>query len=182
MATFQSVVLIVAIVILVILLIIIGIILYYQKYSSPWPPKTPMCPDYWIAVPGTEATVSQLKNFDDIRFNYNDITDGKFDASGAVCVNVKKLGKNNPTGGQYLVKDFTGSLYEGPSGDCEKFKYAHQHGISWDGVTYGTKYNPCDPSYNGVVEHDAAKKAAASGGQCYLSSMTFSSLGNSLVG
>jgi hypothetical protein len=181
MATFQSVVLVIAIVILVILLIIIGIILYYQKYSSPWPPKTPMCPDYWIAVPGTEAEASKIKNFDDIRFNYNDITSGKFDPSGSVCVNVKNLGRSSPAGGNYLVKDFTGSGFEGASGDCEKYKWAKQHGISWDGITYGTKYTPCDPSYNGVSEHAASVKAAATGGQCYLSSMTFSNLGSSLV-
>lgn len=180
MATFQSVVLITAIIILLILLVIVAVILYYQQYSAPWPPKTPLCPDYWAAVPGTVESVSQIQNFDDIQFDYNDISGNSFDASGAVCVNVKKLGKCPATGGNYLVKDFKNG-YEGASGDCQKYKWAKSCGVSWDGITYGTKYTPCDPSYNGVAEHSAAKKDASSGGQCYLSSMTFSSLGNSLV-
>jgi hypothetical protein len=180
MATFQSVVLIVAIVILVILLIMIGFILYYQKYSAPWPPKTPMCPDYWIAVPGTVDSVSNLQNFDDIQFNYNDILDGKFDASGAVCVNVKKLGNSKcaSNGSKYLVKDFTGANYEGPKGSCEKYKYATDCGISWDGITYGRKDTPCNSSNNG----SGNGSGSVNGGQCYLSSMSFSHLGNSLIG
>lgn len=176
MATFQSVVLITAIIILIVLLIVVGIAMYYKTYTEPWPPKTPLCPDYWAAVPGTVESVSKITNFDDIQFNYDDITNGKFDASGAVCVNVKKLGKCPATNGNYLVKDFTGPSFEGPKGDCSKYKWAKECGISWDGITYGTKFTPCEDEYNKYNHPNAY-----SGGKCYLSSLTFSSLGNSLV-
>ena len=159
-------------------LIIIAIALYYQTYSAPWPPKTPLCPDYWVAVPGTVNSVGKLTNFDDIQFNPEDISDAAFDASGAVCVNVKNLGTCPAQGGKYLVKDFSGDSYQGSSGACQKLQWAKKCGVSWDGITYGTKYSPCDANYK---PNDGTSADGSKSGQCYLSSLTFSSLGNSVV-
>ena len=181
MATFQSLVLITAIVILIILLVIIGIALFYQTYSAPWPPKTPLCPDYWVAVPGTVDSVSKMADAGNLPFNYADLSGNSFDVSGAVCVNIKNIGTcSAASGSKYLVKDFTGSGFEGSNGACQKYKWAKGCGVSWDGITYGTKFSPCDPSYSSFLTGGSSSNGK--GGQCYLSSMSFSSLGNTLVG
>lgn len=180
MATFQSVVLITAIVILIIFLIVIGISLYYQHNSAPWPPKTPLCPDYWVAIPN-DVDPSTITNWHDVKFNYGDIGNGTFDASGAKCVNVKDLGTCPAPQGQHMVMDFSTGAYKGDSGLCQKYKWAHKCGVSWDGITYGTKYTPCDPSYLSG-DSSAMHTKRPVGGQCYLSSSTFTNLGHSLVG
>jgi hypothetical protein len=63
--------------------------------------------------------------------------------NGAKCVNVKNLG----TCGTKEM-DFTVSPYSGSGGNCQKYNWAAGCNVSWDGITYGTQYSPCDPSYN----------------------------------
>jgi hypothetical protein len=115
MATFQNIVLFVAIIILIIALVIIGIALSYSK-DKQWPPMTPSCPDYWL-----------------------------MDGSGnnATCTNVKDLGtcpSNN--GQQHLTMNFNVAPYTGSQGLCNKYKWANNCGVTWDGITYGVA-NPC---------------------------------------
>jgi hypothetical protein len=115
MEGFQKVVLFSAIIILIIILIVIGIALNYAK-NKEWPPMIPDCPDYWI-----------------------------IDGSGnnTTCINVKDLGTCPPnSGNKHLVMNFNTSTFTGSQGICNKYKWATNCGLSWDGITYGVN-NPC---------------------------------------
>lgn len=62
------------------------------------------------------------------------------DSSGKVaCLNVQNLGKC--TGAFYPDEP----QYSGADGLCNKYKWASNCGIQWDGVTYGVD-NPCSAS------------------------------------
>ena len=60
------------------------------------------------------------------------------DGSGAkaICKNNRKLGSCGD-------QKFNTNKYTGDQGLCNKYKWAHKCGVSWDGVTYGIP-NPCD--------------------------------------
>jgi len=118
MATFQSIVLIIAIVLLIICLIIIGVSLVGARKSKTWPPMIGECPDYWT------------------------------DISGNKCSNVLDLGictSNNPGPDGHEVMDFSGDVFAGSNGNCAKFMWSNKCGVSWDGITYGYgEKNPCE--------------------------------------
>lgn len=117
MNNFQKIVLVIAIIILLALLVFIGISLKSQQLNN-WPPVIGDCPDYWVDTSG----------------------------NGGNCVNVKNLGTCPSTiSGKPLIMDFSGSTYTGSSGLCNKYNYAKNCGLSWDGVTYGgSDNNPCN--------------------------------------
>ena len=50
------------------------------------------------------------------------------------CSNIHSLGTCNFD----EPKDFTNNIYIGDSGDCEKYKWAKNCGVSWDGITNKT--------------------------------------------
>ena len=115
MASFQKTILFVAIVVLIIALVMVGFALLYAKNIN-WPPMTPACPDYW-----------------------------SIDGSGnnATCINVKDLGTCRAQNGQrHLTMNFNNAPYTGSQGLCNKYKWANNCGLSWDGITYGVN-NPC---------------------------------------
>jgi len=115
MEGFQKIVLIVAIIVLIIALIFIGITMSSKKNTS-WPPILQDCPDYW-----------------------------NIDGSGnnTTCTNVKDLGTCPPkSGDKQLIMNFNSSVFSGDSGTCNKFKWAKNCNVSWDGITYGVN-NPC---------------------------------------
>jgi hypothetical protein len=119
MEGFQKIVLFSAIIILIIALVIIGVALAYSTNQQEWPPMTPECPDYWI-----------------------------MDGSGnnSTCTNVKDLGTCPPNGSdKHLVMNFNGPLFTGSNGDCMKYRFSTNCGLSWDGITYGVN-NPCQTS------------------------------------
>ena len=116
MEGFQKIVLFAAIIILIIALVIIGIALTYAQ-DQTWPPMVPDCPDYWV-----------------------------MDGSGnnATCTNVQDLGSCPPTNGsQHLVMNFNTPAFTGSQGSCNKYSWARNCGVSWDGITYGVN-NPCN--------------------------------------
>ena len=53
------------------------------------------------------------------------------------CVNVHNLGKCSKR-----TVDFTTPEFSGSDGLCNKYTWANNCGVSWDGITYGVK-NPC---------------------------------------
>jgi hypothetical protein len=115
MATFQKIILVIAIVILILALVVIGIALSYSK-AQIWPPMVPACPDYW-----------------------------SIDGSGnnATCINVKDLGTCPPNSGSaHLTMNFNNPPYTGSQGNCSKYTWATNCGVTWDGITYGVS-NPC---------------------------------------
>ena len=57
---------------------------------------------------------------------------------GSNCVNVQKLGTCTNTD----VMDFTLPTFKGVDGACNKYTWATNCGVSWDGITYGVS-NPC---------------------------------------
>ena len=67
------------------------------------------------------------------------------DGSGnnATCRNIKDLGTCPPNSGQkHLTMNFNVSPYTGTQGACNKYNWANNCGVSWDGITYGVT-NPC---------------------------------------
>lgn len=115
MASFQKIVLISAVVILLISLIFIGLALR-QKRKQNWPPLIPECPDYW-------EVSGQGKN--------------------TVCTNIKDLGScPAESGKKHLTMNFNSPQFLGSTGLCNKYKWANNCKVSWDGVTYGAA-NPC---------------------------------------
>lgn len=116
MEGFQKIVLITAVIILVVILIVIGVSLAGAKDEN-WPPLVPECPDFWT-----------------------------IDGSGnnTRCINVKDLGVCPPRSGQqHLVMNFNLPLFTGSDEMCQKYKWASNCGVSWDGITYG-RDNPCN--------------------------------------
>lgn len=111
-SSFQKYLIIFTLVVLIICLIIIGATIQKSKSSGDWPPEYPECPDYFNVINSTET--------------------------GAICKNTKKLGLKRCHG----IADFTGSTFSGKYGLCNKYKWADNCKVSWDGITYG-KDNPC---------------------------------------
>jgi len=117
MATFQAIVSITAIVTLVLIFILVLLALQFAKNNGVWPPVLSQCPDYWV---------DQSTN-------------------GSKCVNVKDLGTcHASTSGAHTIMDFSTPNYRGSNGLCQKYNWATNCGISWDGITYGVT-NPCAP-------------------------------------
>ena len=115
MASFQKIVLVSAIVFLIIALIIIGISLHYSRDTN-WPPNIASCPDWWI-----------------------------MDGSGnnQKCINRKDLGTCKPNGSsQHQEMNFNIPAFTGSNGTCNKYTWAKNCDLSWDGITYGVD-NPC---------------------------------------
>lgn len=114
--SFQKIILILAIIILLISLVVIGITLGYSK-SKININKAPVCPDYWTV--------------DDS------------DPNNIKCTNTQNLGTCPATAGSSnLEMNFGVAPYIGANGNCSKYTWATNCGISWDGITYGVP-NPC---------------------------------------
>lgn len=105
-----------------ILYVALIIVVYYQLIkiksadkAKTWPPVVAQCPDYWEA----------------------------HGENGSNCVNVKNLGTcPAKTGETHLSMDFSGADYTGTMGKCNKYKWANNCGILWEGVNFGAD-NPC---------------------------------------
>ena len=120
MASFQSIVVIIAIILLIGCLIFIGIALSKTKNDGQWPPIVGECPDYWVDTSG----------------------------NGSNCVNVRNLGTCKTGGngvspaGKNIAMNFTVAPYIGSAGTCTKYTWANSCGVTWDGITSGIS-NPC---------------------------------------
>ena len=57
------------------------------------------------------------------------------DASNNRCTNPMNLGT-------CTTLNLSDSRYQGSTGACNKYNWAKQCGVSWDGITYGVK-SPC---------------------------------------
>lgn len=112
---FQGIVLTIAIVVLIIVLVFVGIALSKSKKTAQWPPIVGNCPDYWMDRSG----------------------------NGTSCFNYQSLGTcNKPSSDDDNVMNFNTSPYNTPEGNCAKYTWAKNCGVSWDGITYGAP-NPC---------------------------------------
>lgn len=99
---------------LIVLIICLIIIGATIQYSKngTWPPEYPECPDYFDVVSSSPT--------------------------GSICNNKLKLGQPRCQG----IMDFSGPTFSGTAGLCNKYKWATNCKISWDGITYGVD-NPC---------------------------------------
>lgn len=116
MANFQKMTLIFAGVLLLICIVIILLIFLFPNTKQVWPPLVANCPDYFTDENG----------------------------DGSKCENNLRLGildKPNCKG----PYNFNTSPYIGSGGNCEKYNWANNCGLTWDGITYGVK-NPCTAS------------------------------------
>jgi hypothetical protein len=116
--SFQRITIVIFIVLLIGILIFLAYMISKSKSGKPWPPIVSSCPDYWEDI----------------------IPEGKTSETyiaGSNCTNTKHLGSP-------LEKsmDFSANEYIGANGLCNKYTWAKDHEISWDGITYGVP-NPC---------------------------------------
>lgn len=115
MASFQKIVLLTAIIFLIVALVIIGISLHYSR-DLVWPPTIASCPDWWV-----------------------------MDGSGnnQKCINIKDLGTcKSDSNLEHQEMNFNTSVFTGSNGTCNKYNWAKNCDLSWDGITYGVP-NPC---------------------------------------
>lgn len=123
--TFQKIVLTIAIVLLIGMLIVINISLTSATASMMWPPIKTDCPDYWEDLSGNGSQCFNIKDIGTCP-SY----EPKFDANRKPLVS--------------STMNFSGALYTGPNGLCEKKKWAKRCNVEWDGITYGYGINnPC---------------------------------------
>lgn len=94
-------------IILVIVLIVFAILIYNSKYGMKFPPVNAECPDYWETIAKTDGT------------------------SGSLCSNDKNIGN----GSCENKIDFSGPMWTGVNGLCQKQKWASKCEQVWDGVT-----------------------------------------------
>jgi hypothetical protein len=133
---FQSTSLAIALAILVFSVIVIAIILY--TVTDPYPPMVDACPDYWTTSTYLGANESKCDATD---FGCcSDYATPKNDAEGSncpvKCYNAHDLGKPSSTcTSKPKEMDFSGDIYKGSSGICNKQKWASECGITWDGIT-----------------------------------------------
>ena len=116
MKSFQKIILIIAIVILLLALLFIGITLSKGIQQQQWPPIISDCPDYWT-----------------------------IDGSGnnTHCINTHNLGTCSAK--ENRIMNFNTPTFTGANGLCNKYNWANNCNISWDGITYGVN-NPCQSS------------------------------------
>lgn len=107
---FNSVVLQVATLILIVLLIIIGIAMYYSAKNAEYPPVVGECPDYWnVTRKGDKTTCTNV-----LKINPNSVS--QTDS----CNNVDPVNFKGLTDVDTI---------------CNKYKWATNCGIVWDGIT-----------------------------------------------
>jgi hypothetical protein len=109
MSVFNKTVLIIAIIILSAALISLGVTLSYSMFDDASPPVVSDCPDYW-----------------DVSYN---------SSNDVVCQNTSTVNKGRSDCNAYPVSLFN----QGGTGKddiiCEKYKWAKNCGIVWDGVS-----------------------------------------------
>ena len=97
--------------------------------SKPWPPLTANCPDYWADINGNGTICVATKG-------NNTGSWSNFNALVPITTS------SDPTASFIsTVPDFAKGKYIGEKGTCEKYKWSHDNGVSWDGITYGTSLN-----------------------------------------
>lgn len=116
--SFQRIVIIIGVGLLGIVLLIIAYMLSKKKGTTPWPPITSTCPDYWLDAIRPDGTYSPGARCEPNERQYN-------------------------SGGVKKPVDFTVSPYVGDQGECAKYTWANNLGVVWDGITYGVQ-NPCN--------------------------------------
>jgi hypothetical protein len=112
MQAFQKMVLGIAVVALIVLLALIGMSLSSTNKTN-WPPVVGDCPDYWVDMSG----------------------------NGSACYNAHQLGtcglaKTDANEDVKVTLDLSGYT------DCDKYNWAKNCGLTWDGITSGVS-NPC---------------------------------------
>jgi hypothetical protein len=108
---FQKIVITIAIIMFIVLMCFIAIVLYKGKYDVRFPPIVSQCPDYWIDQQNGSVNI-----------------DG---TNKQKCVNTQNLGNLSCS----KEMDFTGDHWQGPSGSCNKYKWAKSCDLTWDGIT-----------------------------------------------
>ena len=113
MLGFQKTVLSIATIFLIFILVLIGYSLSNSSSTTNWPPVVGDCPDYWVDLSG----------------------------NGEACYNSHNLGTCGLHNKTDETKKTTVDLSKYT--DCEKFDWATDCGITWDGITSGI-LKPCD--------------------------------------
>ena len=108
--SFNSIVLQIATLILIVLLIIIGIAMYYSAKNAEYPPVIGECPDYWNV--SKEENKNICKNI--LKINPKSVSEND------------SCNKVNPVNFKGLTDKDT---------VCNKYKWANNCGIIWDGIT-----------------------------------------------
>lgn len=109
MASFQTIVLIIAVIILILCLTGVGVAIYFNRYSTVFPPISSTCPDGYTA----SSSSSSSDTFCTIN------SDQETSSNSRDC---KRININQAN-------------YNGTAGLCQKYIWATQCGVNWQGVT-----------------------------------------------
>jgi hypothetical protein len=120
---YQKITITVAVILFMIVMFVY--VMAIRNNRKSWYPLVSDCPDYWEAIENGEDDADAAKK----------------------CINTKDLGTCAPPGNEdHLTMDFGLDEFSGKGGNCNKYNWATNCDILWDGITYGVT-NPC-------LEHD----------------------------
>ena len=113
-------------IILIICLVIFFIMILYINREQKFPPVIGDCPDYWLSS-------KYFDNKDNLDMIEDVLTKTELENNegGSKCVNVKKLGNPNCS----KIMDFNEVPFNTVNGLCDKYKWAKDCDLTWDGIT-----------------------------------------------
>ena len=108
MASFQTIVLIIAVIILILCLTGVGVAIYFNRYSTVFPPISSTCPDGYTASSSSSS-------------------------SDTFCtINSDQKPSSNSNCNRININE---AMYNGKNGLCQKYLWATKCGVNWQGVT-----------------------------------------------
>jgi len=133
MNQFNKIVLTIATIILIVSLSFIAFFLAKSLFEDSYPPIISECPDYWDVDYNSDNQI--------VCKNTSTINEGRGGVSGDRC-NIPSEGINPIT---LFDSQATGSGNNEDSVLCEKYRWARECNITWDGVTNNN--NACNLGY-----------------------------------
>jgi hypothetical protein len=125
MTEFKFTVSIIAVITIILLLTVVGVSLSSNETKTDWPPMQTKCPElYKLSTFQNEENICKINNTNFAGYGHdisgNDGTNSRYPKIGdnASCVSV----------------DTSHADFTGIDGDCNKYKWAQNCGVSWDGI------------------------------------------------
>lgn len=119
MTEFKFTVSIIAVITLILILTVVGVSISSSETETVWPPMQTKCPELYT-LNGTDCKIDNTKFAAYGSSSNNDGSAGRYPKIGdkASCVSV----------------DTSHADFTGIDGDCNKYKWAQNCNVSWDGI------------------------------------------------
>lgn len=124
MTEFKFTVTIIAVITLILLLTIVGVSLSSSETKKVWPPMQTKCPElYTLSTDPGKENICEIDN--SVYSGY-----GSSPTGNGTNSRYPKIGDNDTCKELNTVD----SAFTGIDGDCNKYKWAQNCGVSWDGI------------------------------------------------